>query len=76
MNSRIALFEGEIAALEVDAIVIPNNGELTKTDGVCSEIFQSAGPPFETYCKRLAPCDIVDSTMTYSRDGFTRKKLF
>ena len=39
MNTRIALFEGEITALEADAIVIPSNGELTKTDGVCGEIF-------------------------------------
>ena len=47
MNTRNALFEGEITTLEIDAIVAPNNSELTRTDHVCGEIFQALGPPFE-----------------------------
>ena len=64
MNNRIALFEGDITLLQVDAIVNPGNRKMTKGSGISAEIFNAAGPLFESHCERVAPCKIGEAKLT------------
>ena len=51
MNNRVALFEGDITTLDVDAIVKFGNKELNMKPGISGEIFKAAGVGFKIQCQ-------------------------
>ena len=58
MNNRVALFEGDITTLDVDAIVNFGNQEMNTKPGISGEIFDAAGVGFKIRCQRAAPVEI------------------
>ena len=56
LNFRIALWQGDVTALKVDAIVSCNNEDLNERAGVSGQIFAGAGPQLEEACTRLGGC--------------------
>jgi len=56
LNFRVALWQGDVMALKVDAIVNCNNAQLNERAGVSGEIFSAAGPQMEEACTRLGSC--------------------
>jgi O-acetyl-ADP-ribose deacetylase len=72
-DPRIELFEGDITALEVDAIVNAANERLAPGGGVCGAIHRAAGPELAAACARLAPCATGGARAT---PGFKLKARF
>ena len=56
LNFRIALWQGDVTTLKVDAIVCCNNEELNERTGVAGTLFAAAGPQMEEACARLERC--------------------
>ena len=53
LNFRIALWQGDVTALKVDAIISANNEDLNERSGVSGQVFAGAGPQLEEACTRL-----------------------
>lgn len=56
LNFRIALWQGDVTSLKIDAIINCNNEDLNERSGVSGEIFATAGPQLEEACTRLGGC--------------------
>jgi O-acetyl-ADP-ribose deacetylase (regulator of RNase III) len=72
-DARIELFEGDITALDVDAIVNAANERLAPGGGVCGAIHRAAGPELAEACARLGSCPTGGARAT---PGFKLKARF
>ena len=69
-SDRIALFQGDITTLDVDAIVNAANRALAPGAGVCGAIHRAAGPQLAEACHEVAPCPTGEARIT---PGFNLK---
>lgn len=63
-DPRLELFEGDIAALDVDAIVNAANETLALGGGVCGAIHRAAGPDLAAACRAIGSCPTGDARIT------------
>jgi O-acetyl-ADP-ribose deacetylase (regulator of RNase III) len=61
---RIAVVEGDITTLEVDAIVNAANERLAPGGGVCGAIHRAAGPELARACAAIGHCATGDAVVT------------
>jgi O-acetyl-ADP-ribose deacetylase (regulator of RNase III) len=67
-DERIRVVEGDITALDVDAIVNAANEALATGGGVCGAIHRAAGPRLAEACREAAPCPTGDARFTPGYD--------
>ena len=63
-DPRLELFEGDITALDVDAIVNAANEALAPGGGVCGAIHRAAGPELAAACRAIGPCPTGEARIT------------
>jgi O-acetyl-ADP-ribose deacetylase (regulator of RNase III) len=73
MTVRLEVVQGDIVALDVDAIVNAANSALCGGGGVDGAIHYSAGPQLLEACRRLGRCDFGDAKIT---PGFKLKAAY
>jgi O-acetyl-ADP-ribose deacetylase len=61
---RFMVVEGDITALDVDAIVNAANERLAPGGGVCGAIHRAAGPELAEACAAVAPCPTGEARIT------------
>jgi O-acetyl-ADP-ribose deacetylase (regulator of RNase III) len=61
---RFVVVEGDITALDVDAIVNAANERLAPGGGVCGAIHRAAGPELAEACAAVAPCPTGEARIT------------
>ena len=64
MPKRILVVEGDIAALDIDAIVNAANEHLAPGAGVCGAIHRAAGPELAAACARIGRCPTGEARLT------------
>lgn len=63
-KSRIRMVEGNIALLDVDAVVNAANKQLKLGGGVAGAIRVHGGPSIQAECDRLSPIDVGEAVIT------------
>jgi O-acetyl-ADP-ribose deacetylase (regulator of RNase III) len=63
-KSRIQIVEGNIALLDVEAVVNAANKHLKLGGGVAGAIRAYGGPSIQAECDRLAPIDVGEAAIT------------
>ncbi len=61
---RIEVWQGDITALNVEAIVNAANSALSPGGGVCGAIHDAAGPDLEAACDQVGGCETGDAVAT------------
>jgi O-acetyl-ADP-ribose deacetylase (regulator of RNase III) len=69
----IEIVEGDITALDVDAIVNAANSALAPGGGVCGAIHRAAGPKLAEACAKLGGCETGEAKIT---PGFNLKARY
>lgn len=64
MRGRIEIIEGDIAKLDVDAIVNAANAALAPGGGVCGAIHRAAGPELAAACAAIGHCPTGEARIT------------
>jgi O-acetyl-ADP-ribose deacetylase (regulator of RNase III) len=73
MQGRIEIIEGDITALDVDAIVNAANKGLRGGGGVDGAVHRAAGPDLKQACAALAGCETGEAKIT---PGFRLKARY
>ncbi len=73
MPERIAVFDGDITGLAVDAIVNAANERLAPGGGVCGAIHRAAGPRLAEACAAIGHCPTGEARLT---PGFELKARY
>lgn len=73
MPGSIEIVEGDITALDVDAIVNAANSALAPGAGVCGAIHRAAGPKLAEACAKLGGCATGEAKIT---PGFNLKASY
>jgi O-acetyl-ADP-ribose deacetylase (regulator of RNase III) len=63
-DPRLEVFEGDITALDVDAIVNAANEALAPGGGVCGAIHRAAGPELAAACRAIGRCPTGEARIT------------
>lgn len=65
LNGKIALWTGDLALLQVDAVVNPTNETLTDKNAVSQRLHQGAGPELRDECKtQVGSCRTGEARIT------------
>lgn len=64
ITERIEVWQGDITALAVDAIVNAANEQLVPGGGVCGAIHRAAGPELAAACAKIGRCPTGGARMT------------
>ena len=64
LNFKVALWQGDITKLQVDALINCNNEDLNERAGISGQIFVGAGPQMEEACAKLGGCPPGDAKAT------------
>jgi len=73
LTGRMSVAEGDIAKLEVDAIVNAANSRLLPGSGVCGAIHRAAGPQLAEACEKIYRCPTGEARLT---PGFKLKAKY
>ena len=64
MPDRMAVYDGDITQLELDAIVNAANERLAPGAGVCGAIHRAAGPELARACAKIGGCPTGEARLT------------